>query len=369
VSLRFNQTGSFDARNGGAYQAASLIRYNAGVTYHFILDVNIASHTYSAYVMVNGVQMIIGRNFAFRTEQTTVKSLGYLGAVTTNGSHTVCNITVGVPGVAPAITTQPSSRAITAGQTASFSVATTGTAPMSYQWKKNGVSISGATSSNYTTPVTSVSDNGAQFSVAVSNTAGDAVSNQANLTVAAGTLLLNSSTSSMNFGNVTVANSSIQSVTMTNVGTANVTIAQVMVAGAGFNATGANGIILAPGQSTTLSSTFAPSASGAAAGSITVSSNATNSPARISLAGTGVAPVSHTVALNWSAAASGVTGFNAYSSTVSGGPYVKMTSTPLSSASYTDSSVQSGRTYYYVVTAVNATQESGYSSEVASIVP
>jgi Abnormal spindle-like microcephaly-assoc'd, ASPM-SPD-2-Hydin len=173
----------------------------------------------------------------------------------------------------------------------------------------------------------------------------------------------------MNFGSVTVANSGIQSVTMTNVGTANVTIAQVMVAGAGFNATGASGIILAPGQSTTLSSTFAPSASGAAAGSITVSSNASNSPARISLAGTGVAPVSHTVALNWSAAASGVTGFNAYSSTVSGGPYVKMTSTPLSSASYTDSSVQSGRTYYYVVTAVNATQESGYSSEVASIVP
>jgi hypothetical protein len=85
--------------------------------------------------------------------------------------------------VAPSITTQPASQTVTAGQTASFSVAATGTAPLSYQWKKNSTTISGATSSSYTTPATTTSDNGAQFTVVVSNVAGSLTSNVATLTV------------------------------------------------------------------------------------------------------------------------------------------------------------------------------------------
>src|SRR5207245_814943 len=81
------------------------------------------------------------------------------------------------------ITTQPASKTVTAGQTASFSVAATGTAPLSYQWQKNSVAISGATSSSYTTPATTSSDNGALFTVVVSNTAGTVTSNAATLTV------------------------------------------------------------------------------------------------------------------------------------------------------------------------------------------
>ena len=148
------------------------------------------------------------------------------------------------------------------------------------------------------------------------------------------------------------------------------TIAQVMVAGAGFNTTGASGITLAPGRTTTLTSTFAPSASGTDAGKITVSSNATNSPASIALSGLGVAAVPHTVALSWALAVTGVTGFKTYVSMVSGGPYVQMGSVPSTTSAYSDSSVQSGHTYFYVVTAVNSNnQESLYSSEVAAIVP
>jgi len=85
--------------------------------------------------------------------------------------------------VIPAITTQPSSQTVTAGQTASFSVVASGTAPLSYQWQKNGSMISGATSGSYTTPATTSSDNGAKFVVVVSNSAGIATSNQATLTV------------------------------------------------------------------------------------------------------------------------------------------------------------------------------------------
>src|SRR2546430_12423039 len=81
------------------------------------------------------------------------------------------------------ITTQPVNQTVTVGQTATFTVVATGTAPLSYQWQKNGTAISGATSASYTTAATTSSDNGAQFVVVVSNTAGSVTSNAATLTV------------------------------------------------------------------------------------------------------------------------------------------------------------------------------------------
>ncbi len=47
-------------------------------------------------------------------------------------------------GVAPSITTQPQNQSVKAGATATFSVAATGTAPLAYQWSKNGTAIAGA---------------------------------------------------------------------------------------------------------------------------------------------------------------------------------------------------------------------------------
>jgi hypothetical protein len=87
----------------------------------------------------------------------------------------------------PSITSQPSNQTVTAGQSATFSVAATGTAPLSYQWQKNGANISGATSSSYTTPVTTTGDSGEQFLAAVTDSVGTISSNVATLTVNAGT--------------------------------------------------------------------------------------------------------------------------------------------------------------------------------------
>src|SRR5205809_103910 len=101
------------------------------------------------------------------------------GSVASNAA----TLTVNAAPVAPTITTQPASQTVTAGQTASFTVAATGTAPLSYQWNKNGTAITGATSSTYTTPATTNSDSGAHFTVVVSNTAGNVTSNAATLTV------------------------------------------------------------------------------------------------------------------------------------------------------------------------------------------
>jgi hypothetical protein len=269
--------------------------------------------------------------------------------------------------VAPSITTQPASQTISSGKTATFSVAATGTGPLSYQWSKGGVAISGATGSTYTTPAQTAT---AQFTVTVSNSAGSVTSNTATLTVTASSLILNSSVSSLNFGSVSVSASGTKTVTLTNAGNSAVTISNVTVSGAGFSATGMSGVIVNPGQSATLTTTFTPSAAGAATGTVSVASNASNSPDSIALSGTGVAAVAHSVDLSWTSSSSPVAGYNAYSSQTSGGPYVKMNTSPVPATSYTDSNVQTGKTYYFVVTSVDSNNvESAYSAEVSALIP
>src|SRR5436853_3400916 len=85
--------------------------------------------------------------------------------------------------VAPTITRQPASQTVTAGQRATFTVTAAGTAPLSYQWQKNGTAIGAATAASYTTPATTAADNGDQFTVVVSNAAGSVTSTAASLTV------------------------------------------------------------------------------------------------------------------------------------------------------------------------------------------
>ena len=98
-------------------------------------------------------------------------------------SSPAATLTVSATAVAPTITTQPVNQTVTAGQTATFSVAATGTAPLTYQWKKNGANLSGATAASYTTPATTSGDNGSTFQVVVSNAVGNTPSSTATLTV------------------------------------------------------------------------------------------------------------------------------------------------------------------------------------------
>lgn len=83
----------------------------------------------------------------------------------------------------PTITVQPASVTVTAPASATFSVTATGTGPLSYQWRRGGVNISGATSASYTLSPTATSDNAAVFSVVVANAGGSTTSGNATLTV------------------------------------------------------------------------------------------------------------------------------------------------------------------------------------------
>jgi hypothetical protein len=86
---------------------------------------------------------------------------------------------------APTISMQPANVSIVSGNAATFTVAAAGTAPLTYQWQKNGTDVTGATGASYTTPADSVSDTGAMFDVVVKNSAGSVTSSNATLTVTA----------------------------------------------------------------------------------------------------------------------------------------------------------------------------------------
>lgn len=171
---------------------------------------------------------------------------------------------------------------------------------------------------------------------------------------------------SISFGDVVAGSNASQDVRLTNTGNSDVTISQVTVSGSGYATTGVTGgEILAPGQSVTLTVIFAPTATGSFAGSIAVASNAANSPLLISLSGG-----SHSVSLSWVASTSAIAGYYVYRGNASGGPYVKMNSSPIGATTFTDTAVASGQTYYYVVTAVDSNGvESIHSNEASATIP
>lgn len=100
-----------------------------------------------------------------------------------SGSVTSNEALLTVRAVAPRITAAPAAVATTAGRTASFSVTAGGSAPLAYQWLRDGTEIAGATAATHTTPVLTVADNGRQYAVRVSNAAGSVTSAAVVLTV------------------------------------------------------------------------------------------------------------------------------------------------------------------------------------------
>jgi len=168
-----------------------------------------------------------------------------------------------------------------AGQSASFSI--------TFAPKSNG-SVSGSLSLVSWTPIlhgTNGKHNGSNSTTSTVPLSG------------AGTILSTASTtlgqlvanpSSVSFGSVQVGNTKILSEAVTNTGGSSVTLSQAIVAGTGFSMSGLSmPLTLAAGQSVTFGATFVPQSAGSASGSISISSNASNSTMTIPLAGSGTA--------------------------------------------------------------------------------
>jgi hypothetical protein len=313
-------------------------------------------------------------------------------SITSNASNSPAKYTLSGTGVAQQLTATPSavsfgnvplgttnSQSIQIKNASSTSMTITGTtmtAPGS-QYHTGGLTYpltlaAGATThlQLYFTPASSGLQSGS-LTLKVASPGSSSVINFNGAGISA-TGTLSVSPVSLNFGSETVGNSHQLTVSLENTGNSAVKVSGISVSNASFTTGGGvSGATLAAGQSATLDVIFNPKAATAQSGTVKISSNASNSSLTFSVAGSGVSGATHSVALTWGASSStGIVGYYLYRSTTNGSGFARLVSSPLSGLQYTDGSVQSGKTYYYEVTAVNsAGLESARTPEVTAAVP
>ena len=182
------------------------------------------------------------------------------------------------------------------------------------------------------------------------------------------------SPATLSFGNVDVGKGSSLTATLT-ASNGDVTVSSANVSGAGYKVTGMTfPLTIAAGKSANFTVTFTPSAAGTSDGSVTFMSDASDPALGQSLDGDGSVPgqpgSGHSVALSWTPSTSSVMGYNVYRGTQPGGPYFRINSSLAPSTSYTDDTVASGTTYYYVATSVDSNDvESIFSDQTVAQVP
>jgi hypothetical protein len=309
----------------------------------------------------------------------SVSSSGLYTAPTAAGSYTVtatsvadptktasATVTVTTQPPAVAVTINPTSTSIQVGRTQQFVATVSGSTNTAVNWSASGGTVSA--SGLYTAPATA-----GTYTVTAKSVADTTKSASATVTVAITvTQLLSISSTSIAFGNVLTTNAATQNVTLSNTGSGSVTVSAANFTGGVFSATGLTlPTTIAAGATRAVTIRFAPSISGPFSGSVSFVSNATNSPATVSLSGTGVAPLPHSVDLSWAGSTStGVVGYFVYRSTTSGSGYARLNPTAAPTTTYTDSTVKSGVTYYYVVTAVDGSgNESAFSNQSTAVIP
>ena len=229
-------------------------------------------------------------------------------SVVSDASNPKMNITLTGTGIAPSSELSPSSTTLnfgnaTVGAAASLPIVLTdqGTADLaisSVTVQGTGFSASGGTNVKLNPNGTATIN--VKFEPARTGAASGTLtvaSNAANSPVqislsgagvTAPTSQLSPSATSVAFGSVTVGSPVTKSITLTDAGTANVSISTVTATGAGFSAKGGASANLDPNGTATVSVTFSPTAGGAVQGTLSISSNASNSVVQIPLSATGV---------------------------------------------------------------------------------
>ena len=377
---------------GSTSGAQTVALTNSGTSTVSLSQLNVTGAGFSISGLSLPLSLAAGQSVSLSVGFTPTAAGSVLGSVSvvSNASNSPATISLSGAGVQPQISVVPSGVSfgnVTLGltNTQTMTLSNPGSATLNVSQATvtgAGFALSGLTlplaiapgqSSAFTVSFTPATASSATGSLSlVSNAPSSPTSIALSGTGVAPILQLSVSPASLSFGNVTIGSSSgPQTVTLTNTGNSSVSISQVNVSGAGFSASGLTPpLTLAAGQSAMFSVIFDPTTSGSLTGSVSVVSNATNSPAAIALSGTGVQTVSHSATLSWTPSTSIVGGYYVYRGTQTGGPYAKLNDTPISLTTYTDSAVQAGQTYFYVATSVDLSNvESAFSNESSATIP
>jgi hypothetical protein len=382
---------SFGSIATGTSTTQSVTVTNTGNSSVTVSQISESGTGFSAAGFTVPLTLAAGQSMTFSVtfDPATTGSLSGSVTITSTASNSPATIALSGTGVQAQISVIPASVsfgnvAVGVTNTQSLTIGNAGTANLSVT--QAVMAGTGFTLSGLTVPLSVVPGGSSTFTVGF--TPGSASSFTGSLTLVSNTtnsplvvalagtgispiLQLTVTPASLSFGSITTGTSTTQSVAVTNSGNASVTLSQISESGAGFSVTGCTlPLTLAAGQSTSFSVTFDPATASSLSGSVTVTSNAANSPEVISLSGAGTAPTSYSVSLSWTPSSSSYSGFNVYRGAQSGGPYSKINSSLIATPSYTDTSVTAGDTYYYVATEVDTSGvESNYSSQTSAIIP
>ena len=246
----------------------------------FSITVTGTGVTYQWYF--NGVAISGAINVSYTLGSITAGNAGSYTVTVTNAGGTITSsasvLTVtAAPNTPPSLTTQPAPQSVTAGSSATFSVVAFGSATLTYQWKKDGVAIAGATSATYTISAAAAADAGS-YTVVVTNGSGSITSTAVTLTVST---TFSPVITKQPLGHTVIAGSSV--------------VASVEATGGNLTYQWKKGGVAISGA--TFSSAFLSSAQAADAGSYTVTitnalGSVTSTPAilTVNAAGSGVAP-------------------------------------------------------------------------------
>jgi hypothetical protein len=263
---------------------------------------------------------------------------GHSSAAVTPGSAVVTVTAAPVTGNVQ-VSVSPTAASLQTGAQQQFSASVSGTSNTAVTWSASSGSI--ATSGMYTAP-----GNAGTYTITATSNSDSTKSGSALIVVSAPQVV----SVSISPGSTSVDEATQVQFTATVSGLSNTAVTWAVTQGTGTITQ--SGLFTSPksAESDVITATSQGNTAKSASASVAV-----------------LAP--HVVALNWTASASTVSSYKVYRGTVSGGPYSLLT-TNLKATSFTDSTVQSGTTYFYVTTDVNAAgTESIFSNEFQSFIP
>jgi P pilus assembly chaperone PapD len=301
--------------NGSSTQAVTM--KNSGQTDVQVTQVGVSGGGFSASGVAAPVTIPAGQSVALQAKFAPTAAGPVTGAITVTSDALNSTSTVALSGTAVAamytMSLSPASvnfGSVSVGSSATQNVQLSNTGNSSVTLVQVVAGGSGISVSGVTTPVTIAPSQSVALTVKYSPTTSgtttgsvtvvndlgvNAVEAVSGTGVQAGITLTPASAS---FGSVVTGNTNSQTIQIKNSGTANLTISQATITGAGFSLSGLSlPQTLTPGQSGSFNVQYAPKAAGAVSGSVSILSNAPNSPATVALSGTGVA-AANTISVN-----------------------------------------------------------------------
>jgi Abnormal spindle-like microcephaly-assoc'd, ASPM-SPD-2-Hydin len=302
---------SFGNVQTGTSQTLSVTLTNSGGTTVNISQATASGSGYSVSGLSLSLSLGAGQSKSFSVQfapQANGSASGNI-AITSDAANPSLNIPLSGSGVTPGtLADSPSSLsfgAVLVGNNSTLQETLTNTGGSSVTISQANVSGSGFSISGWSLPATLPAGQSINFNVTFTPQSGGAASGSVTLASNASnptlkiTLsgtgatpgVLSASSQTLSFGNVQVNGSTTQSETLTNTGGTTITVSQANVSGSGFSISGlVLPLTLTAGKSFTFGATFAPTKAGSASGTISLTSDASNSTLTISLSGTGTVP-------------------------------------------------------------------------------